>query len=428
MFPDPYADRALHPDTREKAMLRSIKSLQRSKIVATDGEIGHVDEFYFDDEQWVIRYLVVDTTSWRLGPQVLVSPMAIRQTNWDLGTLTLSITREQVKNSPPIDTQRPVSRQHEREYLRYYHYPYYWGDVGLWGSGPTPADLLGAGDAQVQRDIERQVERDVLTDDAHLRSTREVIGYHVQATDGELGHIADFLVDDRNWAIRYAVIDTSNWWFGKKVLIASEWIDDVNWSDSKVSIDLSRQAVKDAPSYDPHAPIDDQWETDYFTHYQRHGRWQTRSTASPGYVSLKEHNEFEVAPTDSDPRGWKVVTGSDGRIIGKVDDLIADPATMKVRYLDVDLDSSLQQSPQPERRSHILLPVGYARLIGGDQRVTVEGLSIEDIGHVPRYEALPVSPEYDETFRESVRHVPSEPIPTGGRYQGSVARRDHSGG
>lgn len=404
-------------------MLRSLKHLQGSKIVATDGDIGHVEEFYFDDERWVIRYLVVDTTAWRLGPQVLVSPIAVRETNWTTRTVSLSITRDQVKHGPLVDTQKPVSRQHEREFLRYYHYPHYWGSAGLWGTGMTPGDLA----MPIQRDVEQQATWDAEADDAHLRSSREVLGYHIQAADGQLGHLSDFLVDDRTWAIRYAVVDTSNWWFGKHVLLASEWITDVHWSDSTVSVELTRQAVKDAPTYDPDVQIDDQWERDYLAHYQQYGQFQTRATASPGFVSLKAHDEFKVATTDRDPRGWKVVSGADGRTIGKVDDLIADPATMKVRYLDVDLESSVREARQSERGGHILLPVAYAQLSPREDRVTAEGLSVDDVGRLPAFEALPVSPEYDDRFRELLRHAPV----SSAAYSDdgwSVAKREHREG
>lgn len=385
-------------------MLQSVKKLQTFTISAADGEIGHAETFYFDDERWTVRYLVVDTTSWRTGPKVLISPMSIRQMDANRGTLLLSSTREQIQNSPPIDTHKPVSRQHEREYYRYYQYPYYWGDVGLWGPAPTPIDLAKGPGRKSEGQFERPPEAAVDTDDVHLRSTREVIGYHIQAADGELGHVSDFLVDDETWAIRYAVADTSNWWFGKKVLIAAEWLDRVSWSDAKVVVDLSRQAVKEAPAYDPAMDIDRQWEADYFTHYQRHGYWQTSGMATPTLVSLKQHREFRVAAGEADPRGWKVVSGSDGRIIGKVDDLLADPLTMKVRYLDVDLEGDLEVR-RPERGGHILLPVEYARLSEREDRVTAEGVSADDIGRVPPYTTSPIPAQYDEAFRSSLREL-----------------------
>lgn len=108
---------------------------------------------------------------------------------------------------------------------------------------------------EVQQQVELdQVELDSVTNDVHLRSTREVVGYHIQAKDGELGHVEDFLVDDHTWAIRYAIVDTSNWWLGNKVLLAVEWIDDVSWQDGHVSVDVPRHAVKDAPTYQVEFP------------------------------------------------------------------------------------------------------------------------------------------------------------------------------
>ena len=65
--------------------------------------------------------------------------------------------------------------------------------------------------------------------DPHLRSSAAVTGYHIQATDGDIGHVEDFLLDDRSWTIRFMVVDTTNWWAGEKVLIAPAWIERVDW-------------------------------------------------------------------------------------------------------------------------------------------------------------------------------------------------------
>lgn len=228
-------------------MLRSIRDLQRFSVNATDGGIGHVDACYFDDERWTVRYLVVDTASWRLGRQVLISPLAVRQVDWRTRTVSLNITRQQVRNSPDIDTERPVSRQREAEFLRYYHYPHYWG---------TPGWTIGGLAEQRAEDAARAAE------DSHLQSTREVIGYHIHALDGELGHIDDLLVDDESWAIRQVVVDTSNWWFGKKVLLGPESIDSVRWPDRKVFVKLPRRSVKSAPPYEEGPRIERPRETD----------------------------------------------------------------------------------------------------------------------------------------------------------------------
>ncbi|RPI56070.1 MAG: PRC-barrel domain containing protein [Acidobacteria bacterium] len=235
-------------------MLRSIKNLQRFSVSATDGPIGHVDALYFDDERWTVRYLVVDTASWRLGRLVLVSPRAIRHIDWSARTVALSITRDQVRNSPDIDTRRPVSRQHEAEFLRYYHYPHYWG---------TPGWTIGGLEEL------RAEEKANAAEDSHLRSTREVLGSHVHALDGELGHVDDFLVDDESWAIRDVVVDTNNWWFGRKVLVAPESIHEVKWPDRKVFVALPRRSVKHGPPYEADASIEQQWEADHDAHHRR---------------------------------------------------------------------------------------------------------------------------------------------------------------
>ncbi len=123
-------------------MLRSMKDLENYTIRATDGTIGHVKDFYFDDEAWVIRYLVVDTGSWLSSRKVLISPIAIGHPDWTEKVLPVSITKEQVKNSPNIDTDKPVSRQHEIRYLGYCGYPFYWGGVGLWGATMYPNMMM----------------------------------------------------------------------------------------------------------------------------------------------------------------------------------------------------------------------------------------------------------------------------------------------
>ncbi len=264
-------------------MLRTMNDLEDYAIRATDGTIGHVKDFYFDDEMWVIRYLVVDTGTWLLDRRVLISPIAIDHPNWTEKILPVSITKEQVKNSPEIDTQKPVSRQHEIRYLGYYGYPYYWGGAGLWGGGLYPnimmpgdvgfASTPPAAQSEVQKAYVRAEAARHENEDPHLRSCKAVEGYHIQATDGDIGHVQGLLVEEETWAIRYLIVDTSNWWLGHKVLIAPQWIQDVSWSDATVSVNLTRQAVKDAPPYDSAAQLDRKQETGIHEHYGRPGYW-----------------------------------------------------------------------------------------------------------------------------------------------------------
>lgn len=264
-------------------MLRSMNDLEDYAIRATDGTLGHVKDFYFDDDAWVIRYLVVDTGSWLSSRKVLISPIAIGRPDWAQKVLPVSITKEQVKGSPDIDTDKPVSRQHEMQYFGYYGYPYYWGGASLWGGAAYPGLMMPGytgsmlppdpirpevAEAHAQAEAVRHQD-----DDPHLRSCQAVIGYRVHATDGEIGHISGLLVDEETWAIRYLVVDTGHWWLNHKVVIPPQWIRDVSWSDTTVSIDLARQVVKKAPPYTSAVELNRQEEVGIFKHYGRAGYW-----------------------------------------------------------------------------------------------------------------------------------------------------------
>ena len=267
-------------------MLRSLHDLEKCTIGATDGDIGHVKDLYFDDHAWAIRYLIVETGSWLASRKVLISPISIRKADWAAHKLPVAITRDQVERSPDIDTDQPVYRRHEVQYLGYYGYPAYWGGTGLWGGDMVPFDMapgqaeLPLGVAARERAIagaeaERERHRD---DDPRLRSCEAVVGYDIQATDGGVGHVEGFLIDDETWAVRYLVVNTSNWWLGHKVLVAPHWIGGVHWSDRTVTVDLSRETVKAAPPYDPSAELDRARETRLYTHYSRAPYWKADSS------------------------------------------------------------------------------------------------------------------------------------------------------
>ena len=168
-------------------MLRNVKELKGYVILATDGVIGAVDDLYFDDDTWAIRYLIVDTGSWLSGRKVLISPLAIGQPDWMGQQLPVSLTKAQVERSPDIDTRKPVSRQHEAEYFEYYDYPYYWGGEGLWGMGAYPGSLTTEGTFEEEMRARRK-STTAAPDDCHLRSGRAVAGYHIHAMDGDIGH------------------------------------------------------------------------------------------------------------------------------------------------------------------------------------------------------------------------------------------------
>jgi len=263
-------------------MLHNIKKLEDYKISATDGEIGKVIDFYFDDDNWTVRYLIAETGTWLDSRKVLISPISLLKPDWSEKALGVSLTREQVKDSPNIDTDKPVSRQNEEQYTNYYGYPTYWGGGALWGEGLYPMALApgfggyGVNRAERERELEAYLRNERerhRNDDPHLRSCNSVTGYHIHATDGDIGHVAGFLVDDQTWAIRYLIIDTSNWWMGQQVLIAPHWITEVRWADQFVEANVSREFIKQAPPYDEKAELTRDKEFSLYRHYGRPGYW-----------------------------------------------------------------------------------------------------------------------------------------------------------
>lgn len=261
-------------------MLRSEKQLEGLAIGATDGLIGKVKDFYFDDEAWVIRYMVADTSKWLGGRDVLISPYSLGQPDWEGKTLPVTVSKAQVMNSPAADSDLPVSRQFERSYLGYYGYPYYWGGSGLWGQGfypgTFPADVGVIPYDRYQGHLRAPTSRDGDAD-PHLRSCHSVRGHHLVATDGEIGHVQGFLMDDATWSIRYLIVDTSNWWMGHQVLVSPEWIVSVNWPNSTVVVDLTREDIKSAPPYDASQPFGRELEGVLYGHYSRGGYWHEPS-------------------------------------------------------------------------------------------------------------------------------------------------------
>jgi hypothetical protein len=258
-------------------MLRNIKDLLGCSLQATDGIIGDLKDFYFDDQCWVVRYLIVDTGTWLSGRKVLVSPIAITGSIAADKVFLSTLTREQVKNSPDIDTDKPVSRQHQLQYLDYGSQPRDRAGVGLAG-GIYPSWLTGfetrknaieapwslAGDNRRVDQINRGANAN-----PHLRSCNAVLHYQVHARDGDIGHLHGMLVDEETWSVRYMIVNTSAWWLGHEVLIAPPWIKNVSWPDRAVTVDLGRQTLKTAPPYDSSLPLEPELELRIFEHYGR---------------------------------------------------------------------------------------------------------------------------------------------------------------
>lgn len=258
-------------------MLRTVDSLNGYTILATDGDLGSIKEVYFDDERWGIRYLVVETGSWLSSRRVLISPYSVTRVDSTDRAIEVSLTLDQVKNSPDIDTHQPISRQLEGDYSQYYGYGNYWTGPYLWGVGGYPDyPMPGAGTIPPATERPEDVARRTSDQahDTHLRSSAKVSGYHILGTDDEIGHVKDFIFDDEDWAIRYLVVDTRNWWpGGKKVLVGTQWIARIDWTDSTVQTKLTREQIKNSPEYADDLPLDRDYETELHKFYGEPGYW-----------------------------------------------------------------------------------------------------------------------------------------------------------
>ncbi|HEY4187850.1 MAG TPA: PRC-barrel domain-containing protein [Polyangia bacterium] len=258
-------------------MLRTLKDLEGYNVTAVDGEVGKVVDFLLDDQRWVIRYLVVQTGRVFLsGARVLISPISFQPPQWGKHAFPVNLTMEKVKNSPGVDVDKPVSRQHERAFSGYYAYPFYWGFMQPWGIGTQPA-LLATVPPPPDQDEDS-------SNDVHLRSAREVRGYHIQGTDDGIGHVTDFIVDDESWEVRYLVVDTRGWWFGKHVLIAPQWATRIDWAENRVHVDMSRDNIKNSPAWSAEDPVNRDYEARLYDYHGRPVYWADDRAVPPPIV------------------------------------------------------------------------------------------------------------------------------------------------
>lgn len=232
-------------------MLRRVRDLYGCTVRASDGDAGKVHDLYFDDQDWGVRYLVVDTGWWVFSRRVLISPVALRSPRWERQVVPVALSREDVRNSPVIDVHKPVSQQQllELQCRRLASWP----RSPLLGTGIVDVyPMLSAGPEAGE---DETASGDGATEkgrhDPHLRSTREVIGYHIQAKDGEIGHVEDFLVSERDWLIRYVLVDTRNWLPGREVVVGPQWVEEVDCPGCKVCVRLARGGVEAIPEYMP---------------------------------------------------------------------------------------------------------------------------------------------------------------------------------
>ena len=267
-------------------MLRRVDNLLGLTIAASNGDVGRLHDLYFDDQSWRVRYLVVDTGPWLFGRRVLISPQAAQfgadteQPNDSLNAIQVALTQEQIENSPDIDLDQPVSRQHEVELHSYYGWLGYWQVDPLATPAGSPVGAVPPVPVAEELDEERAetVDAAPATDgaaaqDSHLRSAREVMGYNIHTTDGEIGHVDDLLLDEAAHQLRYLVVDTRNWLPGKKVLVAVDWVREVTWLESAVSVNITREQVENSPLYQARNPISREFEIELYNAYDLPGYW-----------------------------------------------------------------------------------------------------------------------------------------------------------
>jgi hypothetical protein len=254
-------------------MLHNASSFHGFSLHATDGDIGHIEDFYFDDESWRVRYVVVNTGNWLSSRRVLISPVAFDHNDCGQRKLSVILRQGQIQNSPSADLHQPISRRWEQEYHNYYDWPIYWVLAPLGGIAAYPSVLNAAeeeGEAQeAAQEQALDVNPDEIADDedSHLQSMNDVCGYTIETPDGNLGHIEDFILSD-DWAVRYIVVDTGRWWTGKKVLLRPEAITDVRWPERTVQVRWPREVISNAPEFS--GPVSLEYASALDEYYAQH--------------------------------------------------------------------------------------------------------------------------------------------------------------
>ena len=223
-------------------MLHLARKICGAAVLATDGEIGAVEDFFFEEDRWAVRYLLVDTGRWFSGKRVLISAMSVT-IPWNRSGVRVTLTRDQVWHSPEAATT--VSRAAETELLQYYGYPIYWGAGGVWGAFENPGALVA------QPAVSRPAPKGpvVNLEEQHLRSTNQSTGYHLHASDGEIGHVDDFVIGEESWRIRYLVVDTSNWIGGRSVIVLTESVTRVDKARGLLHVDATRDQIRNSGSF-----------------------------------------------------------------------------------------------------------------------------------------------------------------------------------
>ena len=244
------------------------------QLRAIDKDIGSVEDFYFDDRLWKVRYLMVDTGNWLPGRKVLIGPEVLEGTYWEDKVFPVSLTSTEIEDSPGIESDIPFSLQKERELRTFFKWREYWNDeIFIQSPGYTQLGIPGA--EAVELSPHRQVKvPSKLHENPHLRSANEIQNYYIQATNGDIGHVDDFLISGLSWEIRYLVVDTRNWLPGKKVLISPKWVNSMDWRRNLIKVKLTREKIQGSPAYGSHTSFSREDESNLCDYYDSPYDWE----------------------------------------------------------------------------------------------------------------------------------------------------------
>ncbi len=221
-------------------MLERATKLLGYKLSIGAGDVGKLKDFHFDDRHWAIRYLAADMGTWLPGRQVLISPYALNAVVRKRHRIVLGLTRRQIEDEPTLACDHPVSREFEDAYHRFHGWPRYW--IGPYTWGRSPDFDRGRRNSTDSSPAPTRRARPV-------RSTGDVRGAYVQTPDGEMGHVADLVIDYDAWVIRYLIINAQNWWPGERVLLAPQWVRGARWDRRELFVALPAEAIRQLPRY-----------------------------------------------------------------------------------------------------------------------------------------------------------------------------------
>jgi uncharacterized protein YrrD len=248
-------------------MLRLSSEVRGYAIRARDGVIGKVSDILFDDQTWMMRWVVVDPERWLEDRKVLLPIIALGHLDAEQEEFSVRLSRQQIKDSPDIDSDRSVSRHMEANVYDHYGWTPYWGTGFFMGGGGYLGGAMGAPYLESREHAARGPEFADNPDDAHLRSMKALQGYDIHATDGDIGHLEDFLVEDVDWSIRYLVVNTNSWWLGHKVVASPRIVETIDWGRRLVSVKVDKKALKDCPAYGGLEKIDRDYDRTYNDYY-----------------------------------------------------------------------------------------------------------------------------------------------------------------